>query len=118
MEQPGAMVRSILFWSSAVLPCPPTEQVDAARRDLAWQRERGLEEKEKAGGVAGRYQPKQDARTEQGRIFESFLNMADNVVALPIDDLITSAGRQRAVLGQRASGLADFVGNIMERLDR
>ena len=37
---------------------------------------------------------------------------------MSIVSLIDGAGRQRAVLGQRASGLADRMGAIMEGLDQ
>jgi hypothetical protein len=50
-------------------------------------------------------------------MFEGFVAMADSLVAVPIDALIASAGRQRAILGQRASGLAQRMAEIMERLD-
>ncbi len=44
--------------------------------------------------------------------------MVETIAAIPVDDLIKSAGRQRAVLGQRASSLADRMGEIMEGLSR
>lgn len=94
----------------------PNEQVHAVKRALAWEKKRDEEPKPK-GGVAGRYQPALE-RPTGAKMFESFIAMIDAIEAVPVADLIASAGRQRAVLGQRASGLADRMSEIMEGLGR
>ncbi|MGX5801430.1 ParB/RepB/Spo0J family partition protein [Bradyrhizobium sp. Arg314] len=83
------------------------DQVPTASSDLA--------SAPKVGGIAGRYQATSPTNRQE-QLFERFIGIVDAIEALSIADLIVSAGRQRAVLGQRASGLADFMSKIMEAL--
>ncbi|MHA6687026.1 ParB/RepB/Spo0J family partition protein [Mesorhizobium sp. A556] len=96
----------------------PNEQVHAVKRDLAYERQKDKEPRH--GGIAGRYAATASNGQSEGgsKMFEAFIAMTDSIVTVPIDDLIRSAGRQRAVLGQRASGLADRMSAIMEALDK
>ena len=95
----------------------PSEQVHAAKRDLAWHRSQELEKAK--GGVAGRYKKATPpAAPPSTSAFEQFTYLVDDIESLTVSDLILSAGRKRAVLGQRASGLADRMGEIMEALDK
>jgi hypothetical protein len=74
----------------------------------------------KTGGIASRFAPVTTLSqpAEPSRIFERFVSLVDEIEALPIPELLQAAGRQRSVLGQRASGLADRMGKIMEALDQ
>lgn len=87
----------------------PNDQVQAARRDLARDPARG--------GIAGRYQAAPDAKPDPVKTAERFVALVDQIEALPVDDLVAS-GRMRAQVGQRASGLADHMNEIMERLNQ
>lgn len=69
---------------------------------------------QRTGGIAGRYA--QPTATHDAAMFDKFVHAVDLIEAMDPDALITAAGRQRAVLGQRASGLADRLSQIMERL--
>ncbi|MHA6687662.1 ParB/RepB/Spo0J family partition protein [Mesorhizobium sp. A556] len=73
----------------------------------------------KAGGIASRFAPATTLSQPEvpSRIFERFVSLVDEIEAVPIPELHQSAGRHRSVLGQRASGLADRMGKIMEALD-
>lgn len=93
----------------------PNEQVTAAKRDLA--HERSKSEQPKQGGVAGQYKAADasEPRTEE-EIFARFIALVDEIEALKLADLVVGAGRKRAVLGQRASSLADRMSEIMEAI--
>lgn len=74
----------------------------------------------KAGGIAARFAPA-DTSSPQDiplKVFERFVSLVEEIEALPIPELLHAAGRQRSVLGQRASGLADRMGQIMEALEQ
>ena len=76
-----------------------------------------------AGGNAGPYSPLSPVESQvesliRRDLFDQFVSLCDQMEALSISDLIASSGRQRAVLGQRASGLADRMSEILEGLDR
>jgi hypothetical protein len=95
----------------------PNEQVAATKRDLAHIR--GQErEGSRRGGIASRYTGTSPQPPADADAFARFLKLADEMEALPVRSLVAGSGRQRAVLGQRASGLADFMSTIMEGLDQ
>jgi ParB/RepB/Spo0J family partition protein len=50
--------------------------------------------------------------------YARFIELVDRLEALPVAAVIAGSGRQRSVLGQRASGLADRMSEIMEGLSR
>jgi ParB-like chromosome segregation protein Spo0J len=91
----------------------PNDQVTAAKRDLAIERQRA-EEPRPRGGLGARYQ---QAAPDPAKSAERFVSLADQIEAIPIEELLSS-GRMRATVGQRASGLADHLSEIVERLDR
>jgi hypothetical protein len=93
----------------------PNEQVTAAKRDLA--HERSQADQPRQGGIARRYVAAVPAPSTT-QIFDRFIKLVDEIEALAIADLIAGADRKRAVLGQRASGLADLMSAIMEGLDQ
>lgn len=74
---------------------------------------------QRAGGVAGRYQQAAPAApaTPDPAMFDKFVRAVDFIEAMDPDTLVTAAGRRRAVLGQRASGLAERMSDIMSKLD-
>ncbi len=57
------------------------------------------------------------APVNEGGAFARFIELADEIEALKLADLVVSAGRQRAVLGQRASSLADRMSDLMEAIN-
>lgn len=71
---------------------------------------------EQRGGIAGRYAPASDSAPAPDT-FDRFLRACDVIDAVEPSALIASAGRQRAVLGQRASSLADHLTRIVEGLE-
>lgn len=93
--------------AAAKLPTPH-EQVQAIQQHQA----------QRGSGIAGRYvqQSAAAATLPAAEVFDKFVNLVDGIEALDPDVLVVAAGRQRAVLGQRASGLADRMSQIMERL--
>ncbi|UVK43278.1 ParB N-terminal domain-containing protein [Mesorhizobium sp. AR07] len=94
----------------------PNEQVFAAKRDLAYERSKA--DQPRQGGIAGRYAAAASQMPTAAEIFDRFIKLVDEIEAFSIPDLITGADRKRAVLGQRASGLADRMSAIMEGLDQ
>ena len=93
----------------------PSEQVYAVKRDLAWEKRRAKEDKPK-GGVAGRYQ-QVDTKPDAVAETERFFILVGQIEAVRVEDLLNS-GRLRAAVGQRASGLADHLNEIVELLDK
>jgi len=109
-----------------------SDQMIVAKRDLAELRRREREgvtraasvrrdlEQPRHGGIAGQYRktastaPAAAAPPDSGKLFARFIEIADEIEAMPVAALIDGASRQRAVLGQRASGLADRMASIME----
>lgn len=93
----------------------PNDQVATAKRDLAWEKKRTKEDKPKSG-VAGRYQ---QAATKPNAVAETerFFILVGQIEAIRVEDLLNS-GRLRAAVGQRASGLADHLNEIVELLDK
>jgi ParB/RepB/Spo0J family partition protein len=91
----------------------PNEQVTAAKRDLAIEKQRA-EEPRPRGGLATRYQ---QAAPDPAKSAERFVSLVDQIEAIPVEELLSS-GRMRATVGQRASGLADHLSEIVEQLDR
>lgn len=83
----------------------PEQQVERVKADLT------------RGGIAGRYQSAPESKSDPVRTAERFVALVDQIEALPVDDLVSS-GRMRAQVGQRASGLADHMTEILERLNR
>lgn len=83
----------------------PEQQVERVKADLT------------RGGIAGRYQSAPGSKSDPVRTAERFVALVDQIEALSVDDLVSS-GRMRAQVGQRASGLADHMTEIMERLNR
>ncbi len=86
----------------------PEKQVERVKADLA---------REPRGGIAGRYQSPADHKPDPVKTAERFVALVDQIESLSVDDLVSS-GRMRAQVGQRASGLADHMTEIMERLNR
>lgn len=86
---------------------PPNEQYLAAKRDLTEPRPQ-----QPRGGVAGRYAPA-PASSAPLPSLERFIALVDEIEAMPVDGLIKAAGPRRAVLNQRASGLADRMDQII-----
>lgn len=121
IEEVLAMIRDTKLDTGTYLDklkkMPPNEQVHAAKRDLAHLRE---QERERArGGIAARFAPAASPPPiVPSKVFERFVDLVDEIEALPIPELLQAAGRLRSVLGQRASGLADRMGKIMEALDQ
>lgn len=91
---------------------PAEQQVAQVKRDLA-----APPEPKPQGGIAGRYQSAPDSKPDPVKSAERFIALVDEIETVPVDDLVSS-GRMRAVVGQRASGLADRMAEIMERLNR
>ncbi|WP_412032822.1 ParB/RepB/Spo0J family partition protein [Nitratireductor aquimarinus] len=85
----------------------PDEQVKAVERDVVAPR-----------APVDRKPVAESAPTVPANVFAAFIEHADVIETLPIPDLISASGRQRSVLGQRASGLADRMIEIVERLDQ
>ncbi len=86
---------------------PPDEQIKAVERDVVAPR-----------APVARKPVAESAPTVSANVFAAFIEHADVIETLPIPDLISASGRQRSVLGQRASGLADRMIEIVERLDQ
>ena len=82
---------------------PANEQAESARRDLAHRFQ-------PAPPKPAPPKPTPDAS------FTAFTAAADTIEGLDVRALIEGAGRQRSVLGQRASGLADRMTEILEGL--
>lgn len=93
----------------------PSEQVTAAKRDLAWRKKQDLEKAEgqKRGGIAGRNTAASAPPPEPSKVFDRFVALVDEIEALAVADLVAAAGKRRSVLNQRASGLADLMDRIM-----
>jgi ParB-like chromosome segregation protein Spo0J len=91
----------------------PNDQVTAAKRDLVAEKKRA-EEPLPQGGLAARYR---QAAPDPAKSAERFVLLADQIEAIPVEELLSS-GRMRATVGQRASGLADHLSEIVEQLDR
>lgn len=68
------------------------------------------------GGIAGRYASAGDSAPAPDT-FDRFLRACDVIDAMEPSAVIASAGRQRAILGQRASSLADHLTRIVEGLE-
>lgn len=93
--------------------------LNAAKQPNAAAQVQALQQ-HKAGGIAARFAPA-DTSSPQPiplKVFERFVALVGEIEAMPIPDLLQAAGRQRSVLGQRASGLADRMNEIMEALDQ
>jgi len=86
----------------------PSDQVKAARRDLAWHKK---QERESASGIARRYQP-----APPTELFERFCNVSSSITAIDVKAVIEGAGRQRSVLGQHASSVIEVMEQILEGL--
>ncbi|MGP2491078.1 ParB/RepB/Spo0J family partition protein [Mesorhizobium sp. PUT5] len=91
----------------------------AAARHSDPQEQVAVLQQRKTGGIAARFAPVEAAPAPETptKVFERFVALVDEIEALPIPELLHAAGRQRSVLGQRASGLADRMSRIMEALD-
>lgn len=87
----------------------PEQQVERVKADLTRDPTRG--------GIAGRYQSAPESKPDPVKTAEKFVTLVDQIEALSVDDLVSS-GRMRAQVGQRASGLADHMTEIMERLNQ
>jgi hypothetical protein len=87
--------------------------LEAAKHETPEAQVRALQER-RQGGLAARYQP---AAPDPAKSAERFVSLADQIEAIPVEELLSS-GRMRATVGQRASGLADHLSAIVERLDR
>lgn len=91
-RETGVSVRTV---QRAISDKPPTQPVKHEQR----------------GGIAGRYASAGDSAPDT---FDRFLRACDVIDAMEPSALIASAGRQRAVLGQRARSLADHLNRIVE----
>jgi ParB/RepB/Spo0J family partition protein len=87
--------------------------LEAAKHEAPEAQVKALQE-HRQGGLASRYQT---AAPDPAKSAERFVALADQIEAIPIEELLSS-GRMRATVGQRASGLADHLSEIVERLDR
>ncbi len=85
----------------------------AAKHSTPEAQVRALEERK--GGLAGRYQ--QEPAPDPVRSAERFIALADQIESVPVGDLVAS-GRLRAMVGQRADGVAMRMDEIKELLDR
>lgn len=91
------------------------------RQSLTAMVEKGVEPTRAALGRAlvqavGRAAPK--PKREPGASFVRFIELADELDGLRVGDLLADAGPQRSQLGQRASGVADLMEDIMRGCDR
>src|SRR5690606_19400192 len=93
---------------------PPNEQMTAAKRDLAWEKKRAEEPRQNGGATATAKPASQPP--DPTKAASTFIALVDQIAEIPIDALVQS-GQMRAAVGQRASGLADRLAEIMERLD-
>jgi ParB-like chromosome segregation protein Spo0J len=93
---------------------PPEAQAETVKRDLATE----PPPRQRQGGIAARYAPPQPEAAPPAEAFDRFIVSIDRIEAIPLTDVIAGSGRQRAVLGQRASGLIDRMTELMERLDQ
>lgn len=88
------------------------EQVETIRRDLAAPpRPRPPAVRQEPQHARPAPKPK----AVPGEAFTRFLALADEMEAIGVRDILAAAGSQRSVLGQRASGLADVLEDIMRR---
>ncbi len=86
------------------------EQVETIRRDLAAPpRPRPPAVRQEPQHARPAPKPK----AVPGEAFTRFLALADEIEAIGVRDILAAAGSQRSVLGQRASGLADLLEDIM-----
>lgn len=92
----------------------PNDQVTAVKRDLVEPRPVSTP-RQSGGGVGARFAP---AAPDTSDAFDRFIILVDRLEELPIASIINSSGRQRSVLGQRASSLVDRLTNLLERLDQ
>lgn len=93
---------------------PREAQAEIVKRDLATE----PPPRQRQGGIAARYVPPQEEAAPPAEAFDRFILSIDRIEAFPLTDVIAGSGRQRAVLGQRASGLIDRMTELMERLDQ
>ena len=93
----------------------PDQQLQTVQEDLQRRQE---QQEQPRGGIVGRYAPAPATDTDYAAMFERFRRGVDWMLAIPAHHLIVGAGRQRAVLGQLASSLAERLDEIMEGLDR
>ena len=91
---------------------PGDEQRAVVARDLSSDRPAAPRAKPAKRSGA----PTEASAAEIEDVFARFVALADEMATLPIGEIIASAGKQRSVLGQRASSLADMMSNIMEGL--
>lgn len=93
--------------------------LNAAKQPNAAAQVQALQQ-HKAGGIAARFTPANTVYPQPvpSKAFERFVALVGEIEAMPIPELLHDAGRQRSVLGQRASGLADRMSEIMEALDQ
>lgn len=92
----------------------PNDQVTAVKRDLVEPRPVSTS-RQSGGGVGARFAP---AAPDISDAFDRFIILVDRLEELPIASVINSSGRQRSVLGQRASGLVDRLTHLLERIDQ
>lgn len=81
----------------------PNDQVTAAKRDLAAPRP----DRSRS--------PRPQANT--AKPFEWFLTVSELMPMVSVDELVADSGSRRAVLGQRASGLIDYLTAVLEAID-
>lgn len=85
---------------------PAEKQADTVRRDLAAPRPVPAQ-----APITRRYQP-----APPNELFERFVNVANAIEAIDVKAVIEGAGRQRSVVGQRASGVIAVMEQLLEGL--
>ncbi|MGE0282957.1 MAG: ParB/RepB/Spo0J family partition protein [Rhizobiaceae bacterium] len=88
---------------------PAEQQADTVRRDLAAGR--ATANSAAQNNVARRYQA-----TPPSELFERFCAAANALEAIDVKAVIEGAGRQRSVVGQRASGIIEIMEQLLEGL--
>jgi len=102
----------------------PEKQVETAKQDLenhsnprkSYGHLSGATAQVGQGGIAGRYKTADTQSRSEEDIFDRFIALVDEIESLSLADLVVGAGRKRAVLGQRASSLADRMSELMEAI--
>jgi hypothetical protein len=92
---------------------------DAARQPTVERQVQAIRERvvARGGGIASWYASATAKAAPGPDLFNRFIKLVSEIEEVPVADLVAGAGRQRAVLGQRTSGLVDRLNQIMEALE-